>query len=403
MLKKLRWRFIAAAMSAFCAVVLTLLCVINLWNYKNVTDQQDLMLDMIMMKNNEEVPPVENMPQEMKGFSPEVQYTLRFFSVDYDDCNNVVNINQDFIASITQDDALNYAKEALEKGKERGYIDGYRYHIRSFGGGKSVIFLNSEREIEAIKSLFFTTLTIALGCLVLVFILILILSRRAITPYVRNLENQKQFITNASHELKTPLTAISTSADVLSMEQPDNEWVENIQMQTSKMARLISNLVTLSRLDEENPFPQKTEFSLSDAVWEASEPFCSVMKAKGKNYSREIEDDVKLIGDQSAIQQMVSILLDNALKYSSENADVKLILRSRGKKAELIVSNTCSENKLEDIERIFDRFYTRDSSHSQNGSGNGIGLSIVKATLQAHGGKISVKQEGNVITFCAVL
>ena len=145
--------------------------------------------------------------------------------------------------------------------------------MQSTANGKTVIFLNSERELQAVRSLLLLTIAIACGCLLGVFALVLLFSRRAIVPYLRNLSVQKQFITNAGHELKTPLTAISTSADVLAMEYPGDEWAENIQAQSARLARLIEDLVTLSRLDEENSFPEKTEFSLSDAVWEITEPF----------------------------------------------------------------------------------------------------------------------------------
>lgn len=194
------------------------------------------------------------------------------------------SIDQDFIASVSEDDAASYAEKALAHGKEHGYQNGYRYLVQHSDDGTLVIFLNSERELQTIRSLLLITAAIAIICLLVVFVLVLIFSRRALRPYVRNMEAQKQFITNASHELKTPLTSISTSADVLAMEYEQDEWVENIQIQTARMSKLISNLVTLSRLDEENPFPEKQEFSLSDAVWEASEPFTATARARGKEY-----------------------------------------------------------------------------------------------------------------------
>lgn len=183
-------------------------------------------------------------------------------------------------------------------------------------------------------------------------------------PYMKNIETQKQFITNASHELKTPLTAISTSADVLAMEYEGDEWVQNICEQSAKMSKLISSLVTLTRLDEENPFPERNEFSLSDAVWEAAQPFESLSKAKGKAFLQNIEGGILVTGNRSAIQQTVSILLDNALKYSDGNGEISITLCRKGKRAQIIVSNTCNTDEMPDTERLFDRFYRSDSSHS---------------------------------------
>ena len=407
MLKKMRWRFIGAAMAAFTAVVLTLLCFVNVWNYYSMTQQQDEALVRLMGAENRRTPlsPGRGAPpfDDWSHFSPEVQYSLRFFSVHYDAGGAVLRINQDYIASISESDAETYADTALKSGKARGYESGYRYLVSTTEIETVVLFLNSERELQTMKSLLWITLAIAGFCLVVVFGLVVLFSRRAITPYLKNMEAQKQFITNASHELKTPLTAIATSADVLAMEHDGDEWVHNIQTQAGRLSKLITNLVTLSRLDEEDPFPVRTEFSLSDALWEISEPFISLAQAKGKTYTQDIADGLTVTGDRAAIQQMVSILLDNALKYSPDGGSISLTARRSGKKAEIAVSNTVDGTQSIDAARLFDRFYRADESHSSTVSGTGIGLSIAKATADAHGGKISAKQTGNTITFQVIL
>ena len=407
MLKKMRWRFIGAAMAAFTAVVLTLLCFVNLWNYHSVTNQQDEALTRLMEVENQQMPfsPGRGAPpfDDWSHFSPEVQYSLRFFSVHYDTNGIVSRVNQDYIASISESDAETYADAVLESGKAHGYESGYRYLVSTTEDETVVLFLNSEREIQTMRSLLWITLAIAAACLVVVFGLVVLFSRRAITPYLKNMEAQKQFITNASHELKTPLTAISTSADVLAMEHDGDEWVHNIQVQSGRLSKLITSLVALSRLDEENPFPVRTEFSLSDALWEISEPFGSLAQAKGKAYTQDIADGLTVTGDRTAIQQMFSILLDNALKYSPDGGSISLTTQRSGKRAEVTVSNTVDTAQSIDTTRLFDRFYRADESHSGAVSGTGIGLSIVKATVEAHGGTISVRQEGCVMIFTARL
>ena len=403
MLKKMRWRFIGAAMAAFTAVVLTLLCFVNLWNYHSVTAQQDEALTRLMEIEDQQMPFSSQrgaLPfDDWSHFSPEVQYSLRFFSVHYDVEGAVLRVNQDYIASISESDAEAYADAVLESGKTHGYESGYRYLVSTAEDETVVLFLNSEREIQGMRSLLWITLAIAAACLAVVFGLVVLFSRRAITPYLKNMEAQKQFITNASHELKTPLTAISTSADVLAMEHEGDEWVHNIQVQSGRLSKLITSLVALSRLDEENPFPVRTEFSLSDALWEISEPFVSLAQAKGKTYTQDIADGLTVTGDRAAIQQMVSILLDNALKYSPDGGSISLTARRSEKKAEITVSNTVDMARPIDTTRLFDRFYRADESHSNTVSGTGIGLSIVKATVEAHGGTISAKQEGCVMLF----
>ena len=420
MLKKMQHRFVGAAMAAFTAVILVLFCVVNAGNYRSVASQQDdtlsqlLALGLQSAPTNGETPPDKpdgevgaafpnNVPIPRidggKNFSPEVPYMFRYFSVRYDSDGTLAQVNQDFIASISRAEAEAYAADVLALSRQHGYYKGYRYLAATSGNGTSVIFLNSERELHSIRALFWITAAVAGGCLVVVFLLVLLFSRRAIAPYMRNLAMQKQFITNASHELKTPLTAISTSADVLAMEYEDDEWVKNIQSQSVRLSRLISDLVTLSRLDEENPFPERAEFSLSDAVWETAEPFTALARSRSRSYTQNIEDGLTMTGDRAAVQQMVSILLDNANKYTPEGGSISLSARRAGRKNEIAVSNTCEGAESIDVTRLFDRFYRADESHSTRIGGTGIGLSIARATAEAHGGTIEASVSGNTITF----
>ena len=426
MLKKMRWRFIGAAMAAFTAVVLSLLCFVNLWNYHSVTSQQDALLADLMkveLQGPQPEPPAGNRPSSDSAaadrqpgteqpdsfsagrphFSPEVRYSLRFFAVHYNLDGSFVKTSQDYVASLTKKEAKAYGDSALSGGKTRDYESGYRYLVQKTDTETVVLFLNSERELQTMRSLLGITLMIAVLCLAVVFGLIVLFSRRAILPYQKNIEAQKQFITNASHELKTPLTAIATSADVLAMEHGGNEWVQSIQMQTARLSRLVTNLVTLSRLDEENPFPARTQFSLSEALWEITEPYGPLARAKGRQYTQDIAEDLLLTGDRTAIQQMLSILLDNALKYSPEGGIIALSAQRRGKKIAVTVSNTLDPSCCPDLSRLFDRFYRADESHSSAVKGTGIGLSIAKATAEAHGGKITAGTADGVIRFEVIL
>ena len=421
MLKKMQRRFVGAAMAAFTAVILVLFCVVNAGNYRSVASQQDETLSQLLALGSQSAPTNGEMPPDKpdgeagtalpdgdvpvprigggKNFSPEVPYMFRYFSVRYDAGGQLSQVDQDFIASISRDEAEAYAADVLALSRQHGYYKGYRYLVAASGDGTSVIFLNSERELHSVRALFWITAAVAGGCLVVVFLLVLLFSRRAIAPYMRNLAMQKQFITNASHELKTPLTAISTSADVLAMEYEDDEWVKNIQSQSVRLSRLISDLVTLSRLDEENPFPERTEFSLSDAVWETAEPFTSLARSRGRSYTQNIEDGLTMTGDRAAVQQMVSILLDNANKYTPEGGSLSLSARRAGRKNEIAVSNTCEGAESIDVTRLFDRFYRADESHSTRIGGTGIGLSIARATAEAHGGTIEASVSDDTITF----
>lgn len=403
MLKKMRWRFICAAMTAFAAVVLALLGCVNIWNYWNIIAQLDHTLTVLYEAGRNEFGPVLQKGEPPRGsdfpFSGESPYMIRFFSVRYSESGELLDINQDYIASVSESEAIDFAGHVLESGKEHGFYGSYRYFMNTLEGETSVIFLNAERELHAVRGLFINTLLIAVICLVIVFLLVLLLSRRAVAPYMRNLEMQKQFITNAGHELKTPLTAISTSADVLAMEHGDNEWVQNIQMQSGRLARLITNLITLSRLDEERPSLEKSEFSLSDALWETADSFMPLMRARGKAYCQSIGDGLAVTSNRAAVQQMVSILLDNAVKHSPPGAKISLKAFRKGRKIVIEVSNTCGELARSELKHLFERFYRVDQSHSETAGGSGIGLSVAKATAEALGGKIHAELSGNVICF----
>lgn len=403
MLKKLRRRFIAAAMAAIGAVTLVLLCAVNLWNYKITTDSLDATLDIMSLTGSYSSGKDYSLPEIFGGHSSEEMYMTRFFAVYYDQNGKAAGVFRDYIATVSVEQALSYSSDALSSGRERGYYGDYRYRVLGASGGSIVVFLNAVPEQQSMKTLLKVSVIVSLLALLAAFALITAFSKKATAPYMKNMQLQKQFITDAGHELKTPLTSISTSADVLKLETGENEWVDNIQKQAARMSKLVANLVTLSKLDEGAQSPDMCDFSLSDAAWEVSEPFELRAVAQGKKYSRSIEDNITVHGDMAAVQQMISILLDNAFKYSDEGGEIRLSVRKQHKGSVIEVYNTCAEGSLGDISRFFDRFYRTDKARSADG-GTGIGLSIARAVAEAHGGSISVESaDGRSIVFRAVI
>lgn len=403
MLKKLRRRFIAAAMAAIGAVTLVLLCAVNLWNYKITTDSLDATLDIMSLTGSYSSGKDYSLPEIFGGHSSEEMYMTRFFAVYYDQNGKAAGVFRDYIATVSVEQALSYSSDALSSGHERGYYGDYRYRVLGASGGSIVVFLNAVPEQQSMKTLLRVSVIVSLLALLAAFALITAFSKKATAPYMKNMQLQKQFITDAGHELKTPLTSISTSADVLKLETGENEWVDNIQKQAARMSKLVANLVTLSKLDEGAQMPDMCDFSLSDAAWEVSEPFELRAVAQGKKYSRSIEDSITVHGDMAAVQQMISILLDNAFKYSDEGGEIRLSVRKQHKGSVIEVYNTCAEGSLGDISRFFDRFYRADKARSADG-GTGIGLSIARAVAEAHGGSISAESaDGRSIVFRAVI
>ncbi len=395
MLKKMRIRVIMSAMLAFSAVIVLIALLVNVVNYYAVTERVDQTLSYVLQF--EESVPVK---PEKEGPPPgpfmalpdlESNYMTRFFVVRFDSNDRITSTYTDYIVSIDEDEAVSFAKTALEKKSDSGYIGDYRFVKKNVAGMTVVVFLNVSRELQSIRSLRNLTIAVAGISLILVFILVVIFSRRALKPIIHNIERQKQFITDASHELKTPLTSISTSLDVLSMDRGEDEWIENKRSQTGRMTKLVSELVTLSRLDEEMPLPEKESFSLSNAAWEIIEVYQPQAKAKAKTFTTDIQDDLSMTGDKNAIQQMLSVLLDNAIRYSDEKGEIRFSIFGKRNKIYMEVFNTCQFDKPPDVDRLFDRFYRPDDSRNNKTGGTGVGLAIAKAVAEAHGGLISAE------------
>ena len=407
MLKKMQRRFILAAMAAFGTVTLVLLAGINIVNYYRTAAAQDDMVQSLLQRETRLAehpwavpPPVGDMPWG----GPEAEFTTRFFAVHYDLSGRVRFISRDHISSVDEETAEEYAEAVLEKSRKKGYYGEYRYRVSEGGTGMTVLFLNAAGSLQYMRSLFLVSSAIGAASLLVVLGLVVFFSRYAVRPYMKNIERQKRFITDAGHELKTPITSIAASADIAAMEYEGDEWIDNIRKQTTRLAKLVGDMVALSRLDEEAPLPEKAVFSLSDAAWETAEPFAVLAKAEGKTYTQNIEEKLTLYGDRGTVQQMISILLDNAIKYSGENGEIHLdIYRRRGKVC-IEVFNTCNLPDISDLGRLFDRFYRVDESRSSRTGGTGIGLSMAQAIAEAHGGRIGVRsEEGKRIWFQVVL
>jgi len=407
MLKRIQRRFVLAAMAAFGTVMLLIIVGINAANYYRTAFMQDRLAEALLEDeqagfSRQEAPPPPD--RGISGRDPEAAFMTRFFTVHCDANGGVRAVSRDYISSVDEEEAEKYTQAVLAKGREKGYYGSYRYLVKRDEKEITVLFLNVAFQIQSMRSLLFVSLAIGFGSLLLVFILILLFSRRAVKPYMKNMEQQKRFITDAGHELKTPITSIMTSADIAAMEHEGDEWIDNIRRQAARLTKLVGDMVALSRLDEETPFPEKSRFSLSEAAWEAAEPFAHLAKAKGKSYSQHIEEGLILYGDRNSVQRMISILLDNAVRYSNDGGEIRLRVYGRRGKIYVEVSNTCDLPDVSDLDRLFDRFYRLDESRSSITGGTGIGLSMVRAIAETHGGRASVQSvDGKEICFKVVL
>ena len=392
MLKKLRWRFVLYAMTAVSIVMTILVLGINLITWFRTTASQNEMLSRIaeyrsmIREDPEKVDlPISQMPWVP---NPDGEFTTRFFAVECGADGSIQIFDREYISSVDEDTAAGYTETVLARGRSTGVYRDYRYLVRQQDESITVTFLNIADARLTQKNLWITSAMIWAGSLLTVFVLVVLLSKRAIRPIVKNLEQQKQFITDAGHELKTPITSIVTSADILSAEWEPSEWLENIRTQSARLSGLVSDLVLLSRTEEAFPFPERAVFSLSEALWETAENFRARLKAGNRRYTQSIEENLTLHGDKSAVQKMLSILLDNAIRYSGEEGEIELRLYRSRKKILLEVENTCETEEIPDPERLFERFYRPDASRAVHTGGSGIGLSIARSITENHGGTI---------------
>ena len=321
--------------------------------------------------------------------SPELPFESRFFSVHISETGEITDADTGNIAAIGRDTAAQYAKTVLENGKASGYIGNYRYGVRDLELGKHIVFLDCRRFLDSFQNSWKTICEISAMGMLAVCALISFFSKKIVKPVAESYEKQKRFITDAGHEIKTPLAIIDADANVLGIEMGENEWVNDIKSQIKRLTTLTNDLIYLSRMEESKDKMEMTEIQLSETVQEMAKSFETMAKAQEKTFRVQIQSMVTMKGDEKMIRQLVSVLLDNALKYCTPKGMILLTLRKQGHSITLSVFNTADSVKKSELNHIFDRFYRADQSRSAETGGHGIGLSIAGAVAAAHRGRIS--------------
>lgn len=400
MIKSLRKKFICVAMCSTFVVLAAVMGIVNIANYIKMTDRADKLTALLGENDGKWFghsvsSEFEKHPKgpRQNGFSPETPYETRFFTVTLDEEGGVQSTDTDKIAAIHEEDAKELATAIFETQSEKGFQDVYRYRRMDTDGGSIMIFLDCHQELIAFRTLMFTSVSVSVLGLLAVFILVLIFSKLVFRPVAESYEKQKQFITDASHEIKTPLTIIDANTEVLEMENGENQWTKSTRNQVKRLAALTQQLITLSRLDEEGIVEEKMEFSLSDAVLESVQPFEALAITQGKTMYIQLEEDIRLWGQEKSIRQMVGILLDNAVKYTSDEGEIRVCLKRKGKKSQLMVWNQADEIPKGRLDILLERFYRLDTSRNSETGGSGIGLSVAQAIVLSHKGKLSLYSE----------
>ena len=350
----------------------------------------------------------DNAPDKPNGpFTEETPYTTRYFVLRYDSDGKLSEVGLDNIASITEDDVPEYLAVAVAHGAGAGSYQDYQYQVTQVGDDRwMAVFLDCYQTKRAISMLAMLSVGVTIVCIALVYIIVRICSQKAIEPMLKNAEKQKQFITDASHELKTPITVIATSLTVLEMEVGKQKWIDKAMAQTEKLKDLVNALVTLARMDEEESPLHFEPFDISDAVQETAESFADFADSQGHALQLEIAQGLSYTGDAYAVRQLVSILLDNAVKYAAPGSAISLRMQKSPRYAKGILiqtSNACENLDPNKLDQLFDRFYRSDESRSER-SGFGIGLSIARSIAEGHHGTIRAESpDGKIIVFTAEL
>ena len=399
MIKKLKRKFTLLATVSVFVLMTVLVGIMNIINFSSVAADADTVLDILSQPNL----PFEvrqGMPEKPhdkikdfipRGMSPEVPYESRYFTATVS--NGVLEkTDVSRIVSVSEADVQAYVNKAAASSRDRGFIEQFRYMKQTDGEKTRLIFLDCGRKLDQFYGFMLTSAAVGLlGC-VIVFAVFLLAAGRIVRPIAESYEKQKRFITDAGHEIKTPLTVIGANLDLLEADFGENESIADIRTQTKRLNALTGDLVYLSKMEEADGSLKKTEFSLSELAEETARQFSALAKAQGKQYTVGVEPNLTMCGAPDEIRRLISILLDNAMKYSQDGGSVELDITSHKRFLQISVRNTLSEPvAAESVSHLFERFYRADASRNSETGGHGIGLSIAQAITAAHNGKISAE------------
>lgn len=400
MFKKSRRKIVVAIMSILVLLWVGTLGVIYASSYFEMTKQNEQMLqahaEMYSLPNSfgEMMPPNRPRPDGNHGFNPNFDsespmfQLSTFYSVAVSYEGEILEVKNGMSGVHTDETLKNLAQSIIKSGRNNGIENNLAFLKVDKGGYILVAFMDNTIVNESAITLFRYTLIFGGVALLLFFFLSVYLARRIVNPLEESYQKQKQFISDAGHELKTPVSVVSANAELLSREIGDNQWLQNIQYENERMGMLVGQLLDLARTEDVTPQMEHIDFSR--LVAGESLPFESVAFEKGLVLNSNIATDIGLVGNSTQLKQLVSILLDNAIRHSKEHGEVWLTLTKEHGFAKLSVINKGDEIPVEQREQIFERFYRVDTARNGEDKHYGLGLAIAKAIATSHKGNISV-------------
>lgn len=395
MFKQLKVRFILLAMISMTVTLVIAFTAVNVTLRVRLAKITDEIIE-VLYENGGAFPifnRADGTPKQRDDkFHSETPFQTRYY-IAYinDETEQIFNADFSHIAIMNINMIKEQVNEIRNGKKNRGYIDNYRFARFQTENGMMIIGVDCQLDISTVDTLLTITLITISSCVIVVLILLIVLSKYVLKPFEENREKQRRFITDAGHELKTPIAIIQSNTEVMEMIDGENKWLTNIKRQTVRMGNLVSGLIELSKMDEQVlSEKEKQKIILSEIVYDSVESFKVPAETKGIRLSADIAPGVFVMGDLEDIIRLVGILLDNAIKYTDDRKEIKVKLTGKSKKAQLVVSNTCRGLDRASVPKFFDRFYRSDSSRNSDTGGYGIGLSMAQMIVQNHKGKLSV-------------
>ena len=408
MIKTLQKKFIVSAMLAITILLVILLSAINIGNIAISAAQSRQMLGMLL---NEEImlhpPQKRNHPA---GFleapmDENSKMSAVYFTVRIDENGSVVRIDTGRIASITAEEAAQLCQKVMDEGAIQGKIQNFRYQrgVSERDHSMVYLFLDTSTQFRNIFLVLAFSLIAGTVCWTGMLFLVILISKKAIRPIAENMERQKQFVTDAGHELKTPLAIILANTEAMELYHGENKWSKNIREQTLRLNDLMQNLLMLAKAEESQERNSWGRIPCSSVVLETLQMFRESAELKELQINRQLESGVEIQASKEQIQRLLSILIDNAVKYSVPKGLIEICLWKKGKSVVFSIENTCEKLPGCPPEKLFDRFYRADTARTQQSGGYGIGLSAARTIADLYGGTIEASYESsNRIRFTVI-
>ena len=402
-----RRKFIVVTMAAL-VVTLTIIC-IAIFCFFSISNmnRSDSIIDTLH-ENGGSFPQADSVREPSMDptflVNPETTYENRWAWATIDITGSISEINSNHIATFNEDEVREAVEEAWRSGKERGYQGYYRYGVfENNDGSGMVIILDCYQRQQSALIVLRISIVVSLTCAAMVLLILIPFSRRITRPFARGVERQQRFITDASHELKTPLAIIAANTELTEQISGETQWTRSTKAQVERLMALVSDLIDMARDAETSDTASLPSFDVSELVDRAVQDFYPLAEIKGKTIQAAIARDVKMKGDPQAIERLVGLLLNNAITHGDEGCRIDISLAGSRRKVVLRTSNLAKDLTEKEASFLCDRFYRSDSSRSRSTGGYGIGLSVARSIAEQHNGKLVVAKEGDLVVFTVTL